>query len=105
MIEPVYEDIPTDLITTETDDQRWLREQIARRDPFESEQGNDGARTKALEKLVIEMREEIAIDNKLIEARNRVLAAIPGCPDHGDQCIPHALEWIEAAKAAMAAKP
>jgi hypothetical protein len=58
MIEPVYEDIPADLITTETADQRWLREQIARIDPNECEQGNDGARTRALEKLVFELRME-----------------------------------------------
>jgi len=58
MIEPVYEDIPADLIKTETDDQRWLHEQIDRIDPHEGEQGNDGAYTRALEKLVFELREE-----------------------------------------------
>jgi len=30
-----------------------------------------------------------------------VLAAIPGCGAHGDQCVPHALEWIERQTAAL----
>ena len=39
--------------------------------------------------------EEIHISDKLLEQRNKVLAAIPACPDHGDQCIPHAIEWVQ----------
>ncbi|NWF45395.1 hypothetical protein F3K02_09065 [Hydrogenophaga sp. D2P1] len=58
MIEPVYEDIPADIIKTETDDQRWLREQIDRIDPFTGEQGHEAGYAMALEKLVFELREE-----------------------------------------------
>ena len=58
MIEPVYEEIPADLIKTETEHEKWLREQIKRIDPHEGEQGNDGAYTLALEKLVLELRTE-----------------------------------------------
>ena len=45
--------------------------------------------------------EEIAISDKLLADRNMVLAAIPGCGAHGDQCVPHALEWIERQTAAL----
>lgn len=58
MIEPVYEEIPADLIKTETEHEKWLREQIKRIDPYEGEQGSDGAYTLALEKLVLELRTE-----------------------------------------------
>lgn len=44
------------------------------------------------------LREELDITDKLLAARERVLDAIPPCPVHGSQCIPHALEWIEAHK-------
>lgn len=44
-----------------------------------------------------ELREEIALDNKRIAELERVLKAIPGCPDHGELCIPHAMEWIAKA--------
>jgi hypothetical protein len=40
------------------------------------------------------LKEEIAIDDKLIETRNRILDALP-CPVHG-QCVPYVLEWIES---------
>lgn len=33
---------------------------------------------------------------KLLQERNRVLEAIPECSVHGRQCVPHALEWVEA---------
>ena len=101
MIEPVYEDIPADLIKTETEHEKWLREQIKRIDPYEGEQGNEGAYTRLLEKLVLELREDLSIANKLLEARNEVIEAIPHCPDHGGQCLPHALLWVIAARYRM----
>ncbi len=48
--------------------------------------------------------EELAITNKLLELRESVLRAIPECPVHGADCVPHALEWVEKAKAALAAQ-
>ena len=41
---------------------------------------------------------ELHITDLLLENRNRLLDAIPPCPIHGSQCIPHALDWIEQAK-------
>ena len=40
--------------------------------------------------------EELLVTDKLLEERNRVMEAIPPCPRHGSQCVPHALEWVEA---------
>lgn len=31
---------------------------------------------------------------ELLQERERVLDAIPKCPEHGRQCVPHALDWI-----------
>lgn len=49
-----------------------------------------------------ELIEELAVANKLLAERQRVLDAVPPCPDHGP-CVPHALEWIEKAKTALQA--
>lgn len=46
----------------------------------------------------VDLQEELRITDKLIEERNRVMEAIPPCPNHGSQCVPHALEWVEAHK-------
>ena len=55
---------------------------------------------------VIELIEEIKGDVRNMEAllreRQRVLDAIPECPLHGHDCVPHALDWIAKAKAVMA---
>ena len=60
----------------------------------------EGVRTR-----IEELSRELAVSDKLLEERNRVLRAIPGCDAHGDQCVPHALEWIEdALRAAKSAE-
>lgn len=46
------------------------------------------------------LEEDLRVTNALYEERQRVLAAIPPCPEHGE-CVPHALEWIGRAKVAM----
>ena len=43
---------------------------------------------------VAALEEELRITDKLLAERNRLLEAIPPCPMHGSQCVPHALEWI-----------
>lgn len=45
-----------------------------------------------------EAREEIRVSDLLLAERQKLLDAIPECPDHGGNCIPHALEWIENIK-------
>lgn len=44
------------------------------------------------------IKEELAVTCKLLEDRDRVLKAIPECPDHGP-CVPHAIEWIKNVQA------
>lgn len=41
------------------------------------------------------MAEELAISDRIIAERGRLLEAIPACPRHGDQCVPHAIEIVE----------
>lgn len=49
-------------------------------------------------KTLDELTEELRIVNALLDERNKLLDAIPPCPYHGSQCVPHALNWIETAK-------
>jgi len=39
-------------------------------------------------------KEQLEVDEQLLRARDSVLNAIPECPAHGPQCVPHALEWV-----------
>ncbi|MEW6115633.1 MAG: hypothetical protein AB1553_01875 [Nitrospirota bacterium] len=48
-------------------------------------------------------QEEIKISDKLLAERNRVLEAIPECPIHGKQCIPHAMDWIQRKRGKVSA--
>ena len=49
-------------------------------------------------KRVEELKKELKIVEKLLETREEVLKAIPACPVHGSECVPHAIEWIEQVK-------
>ena len=42
-----------------------------------------------------ELEAEVAIDDKLLSEHSRLLEAIPPCPLHGSQCVPHAIDWVE----------
>ena len=39
-------------------------------------------------------RMEIKADDLIIAERERLLSAIPECPQHGSSCVPHAIEWV-----------
>lgn len=41
-----------------------------------------------------DLEQEVAVDDKLLAERDRLLEAIPACDAHGDKCIPHAIEWV-----------
>ncbi len=47
---------------------------------------------------IAELRKELEITDRLLAERNRVLAEIPPCPLHGEQCVPHCIEWVTAAR-------
>lgn len=40
------------------------------------------------------LEEELRIDEKLLQHRSALLAMIPPCPEHGEGCVPFAVEWI-----------
>lgn len=42
-------------------------------------------------------REAIAVLDKLLSGRQRVLDAVPECPEHGE-CVPYAVAWVERMK-------
>ena len=42
-----------------------------------------------------DLKRYIRVTEELLVERNRVLDAVPECPVHGPQCVPHALEWIK----------
>src|SRR3954467_3490400 len=51
-----------------------------------------------------ELVEEVRISDRLLDDRNRLLKLIPPCPEHGDECIPHAIDWVMDMKAQHDAK-
>lgn len=56
-----------------------------------------------VERQLAEVREELEITDKLLADRDRLLAVIPACPQHGAQCVPHAIQWVQAALQALGA--
>jgi hypothetical protein len=45
-----------------------------------------------------ELEHELEVTDKLLDQRNEVMNAIPECPIHGKQCVPHAISWVNAMK-------
>lgn len=45
-----------------------------------------------------QLQMDLKVTESLLNERQRLLDAIPECPEHG-KCVPYALEWIEKAKA------
>lgn len=52
-----------------------------------------------LEKSLKLQERLLEIDNKIIDERNKLHSAIPECPVHGCECVPHAIEWVNRVKA------
>jgi Tfp pilus assembly protein FimV len=55
-------------------------------------------RVEELERQLAEAKDEIRVSDQLLTHRQQLLEAIHECPAHGP-CVPHALEWVEKAKA------
>ncbi|KWW18821.1 hypothetical protein AS889_04650 [Pseudomonas putida] len=47
------------------------------------------------------LTEEVALGDKIIAERNRLVDAIPQCAAHG-QCIPYAIQWVKDAQTDLA---
>jgi len=45
-----------------------------------------------------EIADSIAIMERRIENKERILDALPDCPTHGRGCLTHSIEWIEKVK-------
>lgn len=62
----------------------------------------NGEFPKSVAKKILDLIAELEVTDKIIAERNRLLAAIPACPVHG-QCVPNAIEWVEKAMLMMRA--
>lgn len=51
----------------------------------------------ALREKNAELQRQLDVTDALLNARNEVLQAIPACQVHGNQCVPHALDWVKSA--------
>lgn len=51
---------------------------------------------KQLQSCIEALEKEVEVDEKLLAERDRLLDAIPACEAHGNQCVPHAIEWVLA---------
>ena len=47
------------------------------------------------------LEDELRTANDLLETRMALVDAIPECPEHGPQCVPHAIEWVKTAQATI----
>ena len=48
------------------------------------------------------IREELRVTDQLLTERDRLLKSVPECKAHGDQCVPHAIEWVQSAAGEIA---
>jgi len=37
---------------------------------------------------------ELELSDQIIERYKQLIHSIPECPVHGNECIPHAIEWV-----------
>lgn len=50
---------------------------------------------QALHKRIKELEEEVKIGDRLLAERTKLLRMIPACPEHGEDCVPNAMEWVQ----------
>lgn len=48
--------------------------------------------------MMEDVRKELKVTEELLNDRQRVVDAIPECPTHGANCVPHALAWVDKMK-------
>lgn len=61
--------------------------------------------TEALKQQNKKLAIELELTDKLLKQQYRVMDAIPGCPVHGNRCVPHAVEWVLWAKLSPSRRP
>lgn len=50
-----------------------------------------------------DLRRYVDVVDKLLATRDELLTAVPECEAHGNQCVPHAIEWVKTAAAELEA--
>ena len=50
--------------------------------------------TKVQSERIKELEGELLITNMLLNTRVELLHTIPECPEHGKDCVPHAIDWV-----------
>ena len=45
-------------------------------------------------KRIKELEAELLVVNMLLNTRVELLHTIPECPEHGKDCVPHAIDWV-----------
>lgn len=75
-----------------------LEQHISR---VESERGDLRAARDEAWARIEKLESEIAVDDKLLAERDRLLNTIPACPAHGAGCVPHAIAWVDDARDRM----
>ena len=50
---------------------------------------------RAQVKRIAELEIELVVADQILETRRKLLEAIPECPVHGHQCVPHAIERVQ----------
>jgi len=58
----------------------------------------NNAQIQYLKRRVANLEAELRVSDELLKDRTNLLKIIPECEAHGDQCVPHAMEWIAKAK-------
>lgn len=53
------------------------------------------ATANGLEAEVARLKDDLAVREAALVERDKLLRAIPECPDHGP-CVPHAVAWVKA---------
>ena len=69
---------------------KTIGELLAEVDPFDNK--------KLYLKTIKRLKEELKVDEQLLNEHNKLLKSIPGCNTHGNECIPGAIKWVAMAQ-------
>ena len=79
-----YMPIADDVLATQEPDSAWIMARVELIDQQVFEQGHDGAYTRALERLAIQLRDELAIATAMLKSGNA--STTPHTPRTGSGC-------------------
>lgn len=80
----IYTASPADVAERSPEsDSVWLMERVEVIDPHAFDHGNDGAYTRALERLAVQLRDELATATGMVKAHQVVAGSGCACRHHG----------------------